>query len=157
MQSMVIGVGNSYRRDDGAGVRVARAVGAAQLPGVSAIEASGEGAALLEAWSGAADVVVIDAVHSGAAPGTVVRFTLPGDEIPTGYFHYSTHAFSVAEAVALGRELDLLPARLTVIGIEGEDFGSGEGLSAEVEAAVARVVGELLRELHTAASEALHA
>ena len=38
MQSMVIGVGNAYRRDDGAGVRVARAVGAAQLPGVSAIE-----------------------------------------------------------------------------------------------------------------------
>ena len=45
-------------------------------------------------------------------------------------FRTSTHLLGVAEAVELGRELDRLPQRLTVYGIEGERFDVGEGLSA---------------------------
>ena len=40
------------------------------------------------------------------------------------------------EAVELARELDRLPRRLVVYGIEGESFEAGEGLSPAVETTV---------------------
>jgi hydrogenase maturation protease len=48
----------------------------------------------------------------------------------------STHAFGVAEAVELARELGRLPGRLEVYAIEGADFSAGAELSAEVASAV---------------------
>jgi hydrogenase maturation protease len=41
----------------------------------------------------------------------------------------------------------MLPNRLVVYGIEGADFGLGEGLSPEVAAAVPQVVSRLQAEL----------
>jgi hydrogenase maturation protease len=117
---------------------------------VTVIEESGEGTNLMEAWTGQDVVFLVDAVRSGATPGTVTRFDAVTDTVPTGYFHYSTHAFSVAEAVELSRSLDLLPQSLIVYGIEGEDFGSGEGLSPAVAASaddVAERVARILRAL----------
>ncbi|MGA8805322.1 MAG: hypothetical protein WB866_11580, partial [Solirubrobacterales bacterium] len=62
-------------------------------------------------------------------------------------FRSSTHALGVADAVELARELDRLPARLAVYGIEGENFEAGEGLTPAVEATVDVLVGELCHEL----------
>jgi hydrogenase maturation protease len=148
--TLVLGVGNAYRRDDGAGVLVARGLRAAGLPGVIVREESGEGTSLLEAWQGADEVYLVDAVRSGAPPGTLTRFEVPGEVVPERFFHYSTHAFSVAEAIELGRELGLLPGRLVVLGIEGGEFGQGEELTGAVREAVERLTRELGAELaHT--------
>lgn len=49
--------------------------------------------------------------------------------IPADSFHYSTHTVSVAEAVEMARVMGRLPDRLLIYGIEGADFGSGDGLS----------------------------
>jgi hydrogenase maturation protease len=143
--TLVIGIGNEYRGDDAAGLRVARHLKEMTLPGVSVREASGEGTALMEMWTGFGSVILIDAVQSGAEPGTVHRLDASSDSIPTGFFHYSTHAFSVAEAIELARALGQLPRQLFVYGIEGERFAAGVGLSPAVEAAVPEVV-RLLRE-----------
>ena len=148
-QTLVIGLGNDFRRDDGAGRVAARMIASAQADGVRVIEASGEGAALMDAWRDAESVVLIDAVHSGAAPGTIHRLDARAQPIPSNFFHYSTHAFSVAEAVELARALDQLPPRLIVFGIEGKDFSSGEDLSPEVAAAVEEVVRQVKGELCT--------
>lgn len=148
-QTLVIGLGNDFRRDDGAGRVAARMIASAQVDGVRVIEASGEGAALMDAWRDAESVVLIDAVHSGAAPGTIHRLDARAQPIPSNFFHYSTHAFSVAEAVELARALDQLPPRLIVFGIEGKDFSSGEDLSPEVAAAVEEVARQVKGELCT--------
>src|SRR5271157_5764524 len=134
-----IGVGNEYRGDDGAGVAVARRL-PAQFPcGVTILEESGEGAALIQAWEGAAWVMLVDAVRSGAPPGTIQRLDARTAPVPAGFFHYSTHAFSVAEAVELARSLERLPPQLIVYGIEGENFDAGVGLSSAVRQAVETV------------------
>ena len=148
-QTLVIGLGNDFRRDDGAGRVAARMIASAQADGVRVIEASGEGAALMDAWRDAESVVLIDAVHSGAAPGTIHRLDARAQPIPSNFFHYSTHAFSVAEAVELARALDQLPPRLIVFVIEGKDFSSGEDLSPEVAAAVEEVARQVKGELCT--------
>jgi hydrogenase maturation protease len=143
---LVIGVGNPLRHDDGVGHAVARAIRAAS-PATSVIEMEGEGAALIEAWTGAGLVIVIDAVRSGSAPGTVHRFEPPEDPLPATLSSTSTHAFGLPAAVELGRTLGQLPRRLVVYGIEGVDFTAGEGLSPEVEAAVGTVRARVQAEM----------
>ena len=94
---VIIGVGNEYRSDDGAGIAVARRLRALFSTGVTVREESGEGAALIQAWQGAAWMMLVDAVRSGAPPGTIHRIDAQAAPMPTGFFSYSTHAFSVAE------------------------------------------------------------
>ncbi len=98
---------------------------------------------LIEEWTGSDDVIVIDAVSSGAEPGTVHRLEAHKGRLPSELFRGSTHALGVAEAVELARALERLPARLTVIGIEGDSFDAGRGLTQAVEAAAALVTEEL--------------
>ena len=142
-RNLIIGIGNLYRRDDGVGIVVARRLAAERFDRTRVIEHSGEGAALMAAWQGAEHVIVVDAVQSGAPPGTIHRLEARAQPMPTRFFHYSTHAFSLAEAIELARALGQLPRRLIVYGVEGTDFTAGEGLSPEVAAAVDEVVHRL--------------
>lgn len=145
---MVIGVGNSWRGDDAAGLEVVRRLRRpAPPPEVTVVEQEGEPASLLDAWTGADRVLVVDGVSSGSRPGTLHRFEASDGPLPAQLFRSSTHALGVAEAIELARELDRLPSGLTVYGVEGENFGPGEGLTPEVEAAVERLVSELCDEL----------
>lgn len=148
-RTVVIGVGNPFRRDDGAGAAVVEAVAAGGVPAtVHVVALDGEPTRLLDAWEGAELVVVIDAARSGAPPGTVTRLEIGDGEEPLAPSGgASSHGAGVAEAVALGRALQRLPARLVVYGIEGADFGTGPGLSSPVEHAVAEVVRLLEQDL----------
>jgi hydrogenase maturation protease len=144
---VVIGVGNAFRGDDAAGLHVARAVAAAAPPGVEVREHEGEPAGLIEAWDGSETAYVVDAVRSGAPPGTVHRIEVVDEPLPARRPRDSSHALSLGEAVALGRALDRMPRRLALVGIEGSDFEAGEGLSPAVAAAVAEVADGLLGEV----------
>ena len=144
---LVIGLGNEYRSDDAAGLRVARELRSRLPNDIKTIELSGEGTALMEAWKGAAHVILIDAVRSGAAPGTVFRFEAHRRSLPTNFFHYSTHAFGVAEALEVARALNQLSAKLIVYGIEGKNYSAGLTLSREVETAIPEVVNLIFHEL----------
>lgn len=144
---LIIGVGNGYRGDDGAGLVVARRLREMVSPRVIVLEQSGEGTALMEAWREASQVIIVDAAASGAAPGTIHRFEADSQPLPSKFFNYSSHAFSVAEAVEMARKLDQLPPDLVVYGIEGQSFSFGEGLSAKVDAAAEIVVQRVLQEL----------
>jgi hydrogenase maturation protease len=145
--ALVIGVGNETRGDDGAGIVAIRLLRGKLLPGTRIIEASGEGAALMEAWQGAARVVLIDAVESGAEPGTIHRIDAARQKVPVRFFRYSTHAFSVAEAVETARALGSLPPCLVIYGIEGARFTAGAPLSREVESATRAVAARVTRLL----------
>jgi hydrogenase maturation protease len=147
---LIIGVGNPYRRDDAAGLVVARRLLEAARGSVTVREQSGEGMALIEAWEGARAVIVIDAVHSGAPAGTIYRVDAHAENIPAGWFHWSTHALNVAEAIELARALKRLPPRLIVLGIEGERFETGVGLSPQVERALDELVARALQEIERA-------
>ncbi|MCS7197076.1 MAG: hydrogenase maturation protease [Candidatus Bipolaricaulota bacterium] len=147
MRVLIIGVGNEYRHDDGVGLVVARALREKNLDGLEILEMSGEGAALIEAFQNAERVIVVDAVCSGATPGTIFRFEAHHQQIPTKFFRYSTHNFGLAEAIELARSLGQLPKELIVYGIEGKDFSLGEGLSVEVAHAAHEVVHRIEKEL----------
>lgn len=142
----IIGVGNGYRGDDGAGLRLAKAIGEALSGSVSVMEQSGEGAGLLAAMEGADAAVICDAAASGAPPGTLHRIDA-GEPLPQGLSLFSTHAFGVSEAIELGRVLGTLPPHILVYGIEGACFDAGTELSAEVEAAIPEAARQAAAEL----------
>lgn len=145
---VVIGVGNRYRSDDGAGLEAARRVAA--LPGAEALdvrEEEGEPVALLDAWEGARVAVLIDAVSSGGAPGTIHRVDASDAALPASLRgSTSTHAVSVAEAIELGRALNRLPAKVVVYGVEGAQFDAGDELSPAVAAVIDDVAARVLAE-----------
>jgi hydrogenase maturation protease len=145
---LIIGLGNPWRGDDGAGPAVARALG--EDPGVVVQE--GEPIGLIDAWAGAAEVIVVDAVSSGAAPGTIHRLDPVAERLPAELARGSTHAFGLADTLELARALGRLPPRLVVYGIEGERFDAGEALSAPVRAAVDAVREELRERLGQSAA-----
>ena len=161
---VVLGVGNPWRGDDGVGAAVARAVaerldrldgpGGTCSAGVEVVEVDGEPARLVEAWAGRPLAVVVDAVVSGAEPGTVHRVVVVGEgasggDLGTAPATGGSHALGAGEAVRLGRALDRLPRRLVVLGVEGSAFDhtADVALQPAVAAAVATVVDAVLAEL----------
>jgi hydrogenase maturation protease len=141
---IVIGVGNAWRGDDGAGLAVARRLRDLAPAGVEVREVEGDSSVLVSAWAGADRVVVVDAAASGAPPGTVRRFDAVAEPLPARSVRSSTHAFGVPDAIELSRALGRLPASLEVYAVEGGSFTAGDGLSPAVEASVAKLVKELL-------------
>lgn len=81
------------------------------------------GALVLEHLQGVEAAIIIDAMQAGFPPGSLRAFT--HEQLlthPTELF--SSHAFGLAETLALGATLGELPQRLTIIGIEmGDDAG----------------------------------
>lgn len=144
---LIIGIGNEYRSDDAAGLLAARKIKTLGIQGFDVRENNGDGADLIEKWTGRNFVILIDAVLSGSAPGTIHRFDLPGPELPPELFRFSTHLFSVNQAIYLSASLGKLPARLVVIGIEAASFDAGTGLTPEVESAVNNIENILKNEI----------
>jgi len=140
---VVIGVGNEYRRDDGAGPRVVAEL-AGRLTGVDLRVTDGEPSRMLDLWTDAALAVVVDAVHAPDRPAGA-WFELAASDAPEEP-SAGTHGVGLGTAVALGRVLGRLPRRLVVLAVCGTEFGFGAGLSAPVEAAI-RPVAERVREL----------
>lgn len=150
MAALILGVGNPLRRDDGAGAAVAGRL-AGRLPGHVTVAAVPGGAAeILAALQGAAQAILVDATSSGAPPGTVRRFDAAAGPLPASFARASSHGLGVAEAVELARALGQLPPHLVVYGIEGEDFGMGEGLTPAVVAAMERVAEAVARDIDAA-------
>jgi hydrogenase maturation protease len=144
---VVIGVGNGSRGDDAVGLEVARQLRQVGIDGVCIVERYGETTDLLETWKDAEAVILIDAVQAGGAPGTISRLDLRVDPLSHGMLSCSTHAFGVAEAIALGRALRQLPAQCILYGIEGRCFALGAELSADVARAVPEVVRRVQHDI----------
>ncbi len=144
---LIIGIGNEYRGDDAAGIRVVRLIRARALP-LPVVELSDEGTALMDLWrcSNAQVVFVIDAMLSGAAPGCVRRFEAHAKPLPTHFGANSSHLFGVASAVEMARVLGCLPPQMIVYGIEAKSFDYAADLSPEVEAATRMVAERIYME-----------
>jgi hydrogenase maturation protease len=140
----LIGVGNTLRGDDAAGLEVARRVAGRAGGGLDVVTCGGGPAALLDAWAGAETVVLVDAARSGAPAGAVRRLTAAA--AGAARLGAGTHDTGLAAALALGEALGRRPPALEIWAIEGGDFTLGAPLSPPVEAAVEALAGRLLAE-----------
>ena len=154
--ALIIGLGNSLRGDDAAGLMAARRL-APRLPrDVRVLELPGGGTDLLECWRDADFVVVVDAVQSGSAPGTVHRWDAHRENLPPGFPATSSHVLGLAETLSLARTLGRMPRGLIVFGIEGKTFELGDGLSPQVAVAVEEAADRIEDEIERARERTSH-
>ena len=146
---VVIGLGNTYRADDGVGVVVAAALDELALPGVRVVTDIAEPMNLLEAWSGAGLAVVIDAAVVSSSvpsePGRIRRCAL--SDIAASSDGLSSHSVDIGRTHALGQALRRVPDALVVFTVEVADTRHGTGLTPQVARAVPEVVGMVVSEI----------
>lgn len=149
--TVVIGVGNAFRQDDGAGPAVVELLSGRVAPRVRLAVSDGEPTGLLDAWSGVGSAHLVDAVRTGSAPpGTLHRWVLRpsgGQWAPPAAGAGSTHALGLAQALRLADALVRSPRYLVLHGIEVAATGWHPGLSPPVAAAAAELAERLLAEL----------
>jgi hydrogenase maturation protease len=156
LSTLVVGVGSPFG-DDRVGWEVVQALEAPlqDAPDLRArvrtLACDRPGAGLVGLLGAAAHVIIVDAVRdAGLAPGTMGWL----DAVAGQAASTSTHAFGVAEALALAEALGQSPARVEILAIAGEQFAAGamsEAVRAAVPVAAGMVVARLQKDLRVAA------
>ncbi len=146
-ETLILGVGNPLRRDDGIGPEVIRRLTSGihtyNLPaGTDLIDGGTDGLGLIEYLKEYKKVFLIDAVDMGLPPGTVKIFTPAEAVLNICTDSLSTHGFGIAELIKFSKELDINP-ELFIIGIQPENISIGEGLSESIEPRI-KMIMELI-------------
>lgn len=131
-QVAIVGIGNHSRGDDAAGLEVALRLGDLDGDSVAVRTHRGEALGLIELIEHAGAALLIDAVRSGAPPGTLHEHDVSAEPLPVGLSRGSTHAFGVADSIELARRLGRLPATVIVFGLEGRRWELGAPMSEPV-------------------------
>lgn len=145
--TLIIGLGNPLRGDDGVGICVVRALAERSLPdGVEVMDGGTQGLGLVNLMEGRRRVILVDAASMGQNPGQFVRFALGeaclrGDDQPL-----SVHAAGLREALLLAQALRMLPDQLIIFGVQPAKVDWGDALSPEIEAALPALVEAVLAE-----------
>lgn len=102
---------------------------------------------LLNTLAGRRQVIIVDAVCTGSEPGTIFRFT-PEDISTSREQLTSLHQVGLLETLNVAEHLlDSAPEEVVILGIEPKEIDWGLELSAEVEAAVPKVIELVIEEL----------
>ncbi len=144
MRLCILGIG-SPSGDDQAGWLVIDALAAwvdlAQRPDLRIEKLDRPGAALVERLHDADHAILIDAMQSGATPGTLHH--LREGEWAGYRGGLSSHGFGVFDALALAQALQALPPRLDLYGIEIGYAAPGVAPGAAVRDAAQRLADSL--------------
>lgn len=150
----IIGLGNEFLSDDGAGIRVVQEL-KKRLPADSIVfeELAVGGLQLLDYLLGTDECIIIDAVTSRSNPaGTLYRFIQAPDDRPIALS--SSHQIDLGQVLGLARILGgALPQKLSVYGIEACDITTfHDGCTEQVAKAIPTLVNIICHDLHEDAS-----
>ncbi len=147
MRTVVVGIGNDFRGDDGAGLVAARLLTKLPLPEIEIVELNGEVTRLVDVLQDCDSAILIDAVQSQMPPGTLHRFDASHEPLPGVANQRSTHGISLSSLIELARAQGQFPKQIIVYGIEGVSFDHGRDLNPDVAAAIVRLVEQIRVEL----------
>jgi hydrogenase maturation protease len=146
---LVLGIGNTLLRDDGAGVHAALQLGRSGLApeGLRILDAGTLGFVLLPELDGRMALLVFDAARNDSTPGTVfVREGAAMDAFVRRRGR-SVHEVGLADLIDMARLRGSLPERRALIGIEPEVIDWGIGCTETVERALPEAVKAALNVL----------
>jgi hydrogenase maturation protease len=145
--TVVIGVGNTILSDDGVGVHAARRMqGDPRVPsGVTILDGGTLGLELIPYASDASRVLLLDAINSGQAPGTLARMT--GKDLLATTGGWSAHQLGVADLIAALFLVATHPQEIVVLGVQPGNTDWGTTLSQEVEVGLEALVDAALAQL----------
>jgi hydrogenase maturation protease len=146
--TVIIGLGNVICSDDGVGVHALRRLRERSCLGddVSCVEGGTAGLLLLPYLADAERVILIDAIDTGAAPGTLVR--LNGEDWASAFMvHMTPHDVGLADLLGAAQLSGAWPEHLVLHGLQPASIALGTTLSAHVDAAVDGLVDAVVAEL----------
>lgn len=143
----VLGLGNLMRTDDAAGMlALRRLTGDARFPrDVEVVEGETLGLDLLHGVYGVSHLLVLDAVDTGAAAGTVTRFQ--GQEVIDLPTSKSVHLLGLSDLIQVLRLMGAPPMEIVLLGVQPESTEWGTVLTAGVEAAQESLIEAALVQL----------
>jgi len=146
--TLILGLGNPLRGDDGVGCRVAEELARRELPpGVQVLDGSTAGLALLDLVAGWKRVVIVDAAEMGRRPGEFVRFSPADVRLASTPDRFSLHHAGLSEVLALADALGRALPEMAIFGVQPAALGWGERLSPAVEAALPAIIAAVLEEV----------
>ena len=155
MKTLILGIGNPVRCDDGVGIRVAQEVSKrVGDPQITVAEACHGGLFILDAVLGYDRVLLIDSIQTkGGTPGEVYR--LRPSDLSFARHLSSPHQVNFITALELGKALDLpMPERIDIIAVEaGEVTSFRERCTREVEQAIPVAVEMVLSEFQASGKD----
>ena len=117
---------------------------------VEFVDGGTQGLALLGQLAGRRALIILDALTTGAVPGTIHRLTLSELRSVTPVRGASAHEGNAGELLNAAQLLGELPDRLFIVGVEPQEIRTGFGLTSLVQEALpaaAHQVTHLLSEL----------
>ncbi len=145
--TIVMGMGNILKSDDGVGIHVAKKLTAISLPpSVMVLDA---GTAIMDQLPHllkAERLICVDAVETGDEPGSIFRFS-PGDVNYRPGYQTSSHQLSLFDVLKMTTSLTGRDLPVTIVGIQPKSLEFGIGLSRECERVIDRAVCLVLYEL----------
>jgi len=147
-KTLIIGLGNILKGDDGIGVRVAEILSLRELPaGVAVEEVGTPGIDLMNRFEGWQKVILVDAVQMGAKPGTWRRFSPQDVRLIANGNVLSLHEPDLASVLELAQALNMLPDEIVIYGVEPQDLTFMAPLSSPVEAIINVIAEQILSEI----------
>lgn len=145
MTVLVVALGHPDRGDDAVAGLVADRLHAGDEMVVRRLP--GDPSRLLDDpwWTAADRVVLVDAVRTGAPPGTVHRWTAPELLRPGSASGGDGHGLGLVATLALAQALGRLPGDVVVVGVEGTAYDVGSPPAPAVVAGVDRAVATVRR------------
>ena len=146
-RTLVLGLGNPIRSDDGAGVVALRYLDEdPRVPGaVDLVEGGTKGLELVPYISGMSRLLVLDAVDVGAVAGTIVR--IRGTELWSLPGNGNVHDLALADIFNALRLLGQEPQETVLLGIQPGTTELGTSLSKRVESALPLFVEAAIAQL----------
>ncbi len=149
MRTLVIGVGNLLRTDDGVGIHIINRLNELH-PEVETFDAAMGSIEMLEAMRNYDRAIIVDAIETGAEPGTIYRINLTGGEKPPVITH--SHGTDIVTVIRLGKQLytDEMPRDIILVAIEAEDTTT---ISDQPTPRVEKAIMELIQQILILANE----
>lgn len=146
-ESVVLGLGNLIRSDDGIGVYALRQLELEpRLPSnVTLIEGGTKGLELAAYLCDASRLLVLDAIDVGAEPGNVFRML--GEELRSIRGNGNVHGLGLADILNALRMMGREPKEVVLLGIQPLTTELGTSLSAPVQQALPALLEAALVEL----------
>jgi len=144
MRTLIIGIGNLLRTDDGVGIHVINLIKELQ-PQVETLDAAMGSIEILEAMRGYDRAIIVDAIETGAEPGTIYRVNFTSGEKPLSVTY--SHGTDLITTLKLGQKLfpDEMPREIIIIAVEAEDTSTINDIpTKKVQSAIKQTVKDIL-------------
>ncbi len=151
MQTLILGLGNPLRGDDGIGPAVIEKLRTHPdlPPYVDLVDGGTAGLETAVLLQNRHKVIVIDAAEMDSPPGTWRRFTLDEAQLhmDEAQMRGTLHTVGLVEALALAEALEIMPQTLVIFGVQPEHVDWEEGLSTAVADCIPDLCSQLLKEV----------